>query len=152
MAAVTFHVLDLFRVNQNNGGAIDFEDPGTIVKTAIVTAGYTPDQNTHEFFSDVGANEVSGTGYTAGGNVMSNGVVSVDGAGLMTIDIDDPAAYAQDGAGFSNARRSIVYVDTGSAATSPIIGFSDDYGADQGNVAGVFQSAVNAAGLIIGAR
>ena len=152
MAAVGFNAFDQFRVNQNTAGSLDFELVGTDIRCAIVTAGYTPNQNTDEFFSAVGANEVSGTGYTAGGNAMANGIVSVDVAGLMTIDIDDPAAYAQDNAGFSNARRSIIYSYTGSAATARLIGYSDDYGADQGNVAGVFQSAVNAAGLMIGAR
>jgi hypothetical protein len=45
-------------------GDIDF-DTDTF-KAMLVTSSYTPNKDTHEFRDDV-TNEVSGTGYTAGG-------------------------------------------------------------------------------------
>ena len=45
-------------------GDIDF-DTDTF-KAMLVTSSYTPNKDTHDFRDDV-TNEVSGTGYTAGG-------------------------------------------------------------------------------------
>lgn len=149
MPAVTFNGYDKFRQNSFNGGAIDITT--ATLKMAIVASGYTVDQNLHDFFSDI-TNEVVGTGYTAGGNACANGTVSLSGAGLVTVDCDDPAAYTQNAGGFANGRRSILYDDTGVAATSPLIGFSNDYGGDQGNVNGDFSTTINAAGIFTAAR
>ena len=153
MATVTFNLYDKFREGGQDGNSVNIETPGgNGIKCAIVTAAYTVDQNLDDFFDDIGATEVTGTGYTAGGNVMANGLVTIDGVGLVTVDIDDPAAYAQDGSGFSDGRRSIIYHDTGTASTSRLIGYSADYGTDQGNVAGQFSTTVNVNGLYTMAR
>lgn len=125
---------------------------GTL-KIAIVKATYTPDQNLHEFWSSVSAGEVSGSGYTAGGNACAAPLWSgPDGAGLLSFDASDPATWAQNAAGFANGRRAIAYYDTGVAATSRLMGFSADFGADAGNVAGDFSVAINAAGLYTAPR
>lgn len=42
------------------------------IKIALLGAGYTPNLDTHEFFSDVSAQEVSGAGYTAGGATLAS--------------------------------------------------------------------------------
>ena len=154
MAVVTFNLYDKFREGGWDGNEINIETPGgNGIKAAIVTAAYTLDQNLHDFWSDVEANEVSGTNYIAGGNVLLNGAVTVDGAGLVTADIDDPAVWAQSGAGFSNGRRVILYHDSaGASTTDRLIGFSNDFGSDEGNVAGPFTVQVNAAGLYTAAR
>jgi hypothetical protein len=153
MASVTLNLYDKFREGNFDGNAINFETPGgNGVKCAIVTGAYTVDQNLHDFFDDIGANQVSGTGYTAGGNVLANGAVSVDGSGGVTVDLDDPATWSQDGAGFTDGRRAIIYLDTGTASTSRLIGYSDDFGADKGNVDGDFSVSLNASGLFTSAR
>jgi hypothetical protein len=149
MPSVTLNLYDQYRKNNFNGGAVDF-DTDTI-KCAIVTASYTPDQNLHDFWDDANSNEVSGTGYTAGGNLMDNGVVSVDGSGNVTVDLDDPSTWAQDASGFNDGRYAIVYKDTATASTSPLIGYGD-LGSNKGNVDGDFSVAVNASGLITSAR
>src|ERR671926_414352 len=56
-------------------GSIDL-DTDTI-KVALVTSSYTPDQDAHDFFDDV-TNEVSGTGYSAGGASLANKAVTAD--------------------------------------------------------------------------
>ncbi len=154
MPAVTFNLYDKYREHSFDGAAINIESPGGPgLKCAVVTSVYTLDQNLHDFFDDVNANEVTGTGYIAGGNVLASGTVTIDGAGLVTVDAADPATWVQNGAGFSNGRRAIIYHDTaGAASTDPLIGFSDDFGADKGNVDGDFTVQVNAAGLFTSAR
>jgi hypothetical protein len=150
--AVTFNCFDVFRRKQISGNGVVNLTTLT-VKIMIVTAGYTPTQNTHDFRDDLGATEVSGTNYTAGGNTLANPVAALDGAGNVSIDFDDPAAWAQHAAGFSNGRRAIAYIARGGAASADeLIGYSNDFGADQGNVGADFQIQLNAAGLLTGAR
>lgn len=149
MPAVTFNLYDRYRMKSQDGTGVNVETPGgNGIKCAIVATGYTPDQDADDFFDDV-TNEVTGTNYTAGGNVMSNGSVSLPdaGTGLVTVDIDDPGTWLFDASGFTNGRRAIIYLDTGTAATSTLIGFSNDFGSDQGNGNGDFNVTVNASGL-----
>jgi len=153
MPSVTLNLYDKFREGMFDGNHINFESPGgNGVKCAIVKSTYTPNQNTHDFWDDVSSTEVSGTGYTAGGNVMSNGAASVDVSGNVTVDLDDPATWSQNGAGFTDGRRAIIYKDTGTASTSRLIAYSDDFGANKGNVDGDFTITLNSAGLFTSAR
>lgn len=153
MVAVTLNLYDKFREGSHDGNAVNFESPaGNGIKAALVTNAYTPDQNLDDFWSDVSTNEVSGTGYTAGGNVLSNGTVTLSGAGVVTVDADDPAVWSQNGSGFTDARRVIIYEDTGTASTSRLIAYSDAFSADKGNVDGDFTVTLNASGLFTQAR
>ena len=151
--AVVMTAYDEQRHGMYDGRAINHETPGgNGIKIALVTAVYTPDQNLHDFWNDVLANEVSGVGYTAGGNVLANGIVTKSVAGLITIDFDDPATWAQSVGGFTNARRAIAYLDTGVSTTSPLIGYSADFGADRNNVDGPYSITLDVNGLINSAR
>ena len=135
-----------FRLNDQNGAV-----SGTL-RVALVTSAYTPNQNTDDFWNDVSANEVSGTNYTAGGNAAASPTYTMSGAGLETFDASDPATWAQDAAGFSNARRAILYYDTGTASTSRLVAYSDDFGSDRGNTGGDFSISFDAAGIYTNAR
>lgn len=143
--ATTLNLYDLFRdavADPTRAAAV----AGTL-KLAHVTATYTPNQNTHEFFSSI-TNEVTGTGYTAGGNACATPTwTGPDGAGVLTFDASDPAQIAQNAAGFSTARRAILYYDTGVAATSRLVGYSADAGADYGNISGALDVAFSASGI-----
>jgi hypothetical protein len=152
MPAVTFNLYDLFRKKQASGSGV-VNLTSLTVKAMVVTAGYTLNQNTHAFRSDLGANEVSGTGYAAGGNTLANPVVSMDGAGNVTVDFDDPTLWSQNAAGFTNGRRFVIYIARGGLASADeLIGFSNDFGADKGNVDGDFSMQVNASGLFTSPR
>ncbi|HFE45914.1 MAG TPA: hypothetical protein ENJ18_10565 [Nannocystis exedens] len=146
---MVWNIYDRYREGQHDSRQINPET-GTL-KAAIVSSLYTPDQNVHEFFSDI-TNEVSGTGYTAGGNQCLNPAVTMDSAGLITFDADDPAQWAQDPAGFSNGRRFILYFDTGVTTTSRLLAFSDAEAADFGNVSGPLTLQMAAAGIWTNAR
>lgn len=148
MPSVTVNKYDRYSLALAEGNGVNMEAPGgNGIKVAIVTVSYSPNQNTHEFWSDI-TGEVTGTNYTAGGNVLANGIATLSGAGLVTVDFDDPAAWSQSGTGFSNGRRFIIYHDTGVAGTSRLIGYSNDFGADQGNTTNDFTMTLDSAGLL----
>ena len=96
------------------------------IKVALVGALYTADKDAHAFFDDV-TNEVSGTGYTAGGKVIGNLSVAQDNAN------DRAALHADDltwALATFTARAAVIYKTTGNAATSPLIAFMD-FGEDK---------------------
>lgn len=143
-----------FLLTQMNGGSdttggstanaarvVDF-DTDTI-KVMLSTSTYVPSATGHATKTSV-TNEVTGTGYTAGGIALS-GVSVVDSAGTITFDASD-ITWAQNAAGFSNARIATIYKDTGTAGTSTIIGWID-FGSDKGNVAGDLIIQWNASGI-----
>ena len=55
---------------------VDF-DTDTI-KVALLSSSYTPDQDAHDYFNDVSTYEVSGTGYTTGGNTLASKTATVE--------------------------------------------------------------------------
>lgn len=99
--------------------------PDTI-KIALTTSSYTPNQDTHDFFDDI-TNEVSGTGYTAGGATLASKTTAYDSSTNETrLDAADPSWAT---ATFTT-RYAVVYKDTGTASTSPLLGYVD-FGGDQ---------------------
>jgi hypothetical protein len=48
------------------------------IKVMLCTSSYTPSQGTHQYKSSI-TNEVTGTGYTAGGTTVASVSVSVSG-------------------------------------------------------------------------
>lgn len=80
------------------------------VKVALVTSGYTYSA-TDQFYSSVSASVV-GTPQTIGSKTFTNGVF--DGA-----DVTFSAVTG------SQVTRLVIYIDTGSAATSPLVAYLD---------------------------
>lgn len=136
----------------NNGklklvnGGIDL-DTDTI-KAALLTASYTPNIDTQVFLSDVNTNEVAGTGYTAGGATLTNAALTVDTTNdRVYFDADDTT---WPNSTITGARYVLLYKSTGSAATSPLIGYIDLL-ASKSTVADTFylQWALPAVGAIL---
>lgn len=150
--ATTLNLYDIFRRKQLSGnGAVNLQS--LTLKMMLVTGTYTPNQNTHDFRDDLGATEVSGTNYTAGGNTLATVTVNLDGSGNITIDANDPATWAQSASGFSNARRAIIYIARGGASSADeLVAYSNDFGADLGNVAANLDITLSASGIITSAR
>ncbi len=116
---------------------------GDTIKVMLCTSSYTPDQDAHDFKDDI-TNEVSGTGYTAGGATLASKTVTYTGASnKLVLDAADSVWTT---ASFT-ARYAIVYKDTGSAATSPVLGFVD-FGANQTVTAGTFTITWDADGVL----
>lgn len=112
------------------------------VKVALCTSSYTPDQDADEFFDDI-TNEVSGTGYTAGGETLTSVAVTYTGASnVCKLDADDVTWSTAT----ITARIAVYYYDTGTAGTSPLICY-DDAGSDVSSTAGDFKLTVNTGGI-----
>lgn len=120
---------------------VDF-DTDTI-KVALVTSAYTPDFDAHDYFNDV-TNEVSGTGYTAGGATLGTVTVTLDTANDR---VDFDAADTQWTSSTITARAAVIYKSTGTATTSPLIAYID-FGSDQSSSNGTFTIQWAAAGIL----
>lgn len=95
-----------------------------------------PAQDTDDFIDDANANEVSGTGYTAGGVALAGKGLSYDaGTNELRFDFDDPVWGP--GATIAGIRNAHLYKDTGSAATSPLLAYTT-FAADQSVSNGTF--------------
>ncbi|OGS41380.1 MAG: hypothetical protein A3K77_06395 [Euryarchaeota archaeon RBG_13_31_8] len=113
------------------------------IKVALCTSGYSPNQDTHEFLSDI-TNEVSGVGYTAGGKLLENKTETYTALTNTTKwDADD----TQWAASTITARYAILYKSTGNAATSPLIAYYD-FETDQSGVLVTFKITWPTEGLI----
>lgn len=112
------------------------------IKVMLSTSAYTPNQDTHQFKSDV-TNEITGTGYTAGGVTLGTKSVTYDTA---TNEARLIAANAQWTTATFTARYAVVYKDTGTGSTSPVICYID-FGSDQSVSAGTFTIAWDATGV-----
>jgi len=133
-------VYNAFKKNIMNG-TIDL-DTDTI-KVMLVTSDYTPDIDLHDYKDDV-TNEVSGTGYTAGGKALTTTSVTQD-------NTDDEGVFDADDVTWSSstitARGAVLYKDTGAASTSPLICYFD-FTSDQSSSNGDFTIQWNAEGII----
>jgi len=104
-------------------GEIDF-DTDTI-KVMLCASGYTPNQDSHRYKSSV-TNEVTGTGYTAGGATLASKAVTYNAStNTLTLDAADP----QWPSSTITARYAVFYKDSGTAGTSPLLCYWD-FGAD----------------------
>lgn len=113
------------------------------IKVMLCTSSYTPNQDTHEFKSDL-TNEVSGTGYTATGVALANKALTYTaGTNVIMADADDTSWTSST----ITARYAVIYDATPATdATRPLIGYVD-FGADQTTNNGTFQITWNAAGI-----
>lgn len=113
------------------------------IKVALATSTYTPNQDTHDYFNDI-TNEVTGTGYTAGGATLGSKTVNyTSGTNTQAFDAADTSWTTST----ITARYAIIYDATpGTAATNPLIGYVD-FGADVSSTAGTFTITWDAAGI-----
>jgi len=109
--------------NQFKSKLVDGSDVDLIndtIKVALLADTYVPDIDTQEFWSDVVAHEVSGSGYTAGGQTLSGKALAVDTVNDRSVFTADDVEWA--GATLT-ARFLAVYKDTGVAGTSELLGY-----------------------------
>lgn len=130
-----------FKKHIMNGG-IDL-DTDTI-KVMLLDSNHSNDIDAQEFIDDVSANEVEGTGYTAGGAALASKAVTQD-------DTDDEGVFDAADLTWSNstitARYAAIYKDTGTPATSPIVAIID-FGEDKVSSAGNFTITWAAEGIL----
>jgi hypothetical protein len=93
-------------------------------KMMLVTSTYSPNKDTHADRADV-TNEVSGTGYTAGGKTVTC-TVARDNANDRTTLTFAAESWASS---TITARGAVVYKSTGTAANDLLV-FYNDFGGD----------------------
>ena len=115
------------------------------IKVALLTNAYTPNQDAHNYYDDVVANEVTGTGYTAGGNTLANKTNTYNsGTNVIVLDADDTTWASST----ITARYAVVYDATPATnATKPLIGYVD-FGSDQSSSNGNFTITWDATGIV----
>jgi len=113
-------------------------------KVMLCTSTYTPDQDAHAYQDDV-TNEVSGTGYTAGGEVIANTTWTYTaGSNTWALDGDDVSWPGST----ITARHAVIYDNTPALASAkPLIGYQD-FGADQSTSGATFSLQWNASGIV----
>lgn len=89
------------------------------IKIALLSSSYTPNQ-AHQYFSDVSASQVSttNTGYTAGGATLGTKTLTANG---NTYTARSAAAQWTAGSAGLTARYAVVYKDSGTPSSSPLI-------------------------------
>ena len=85
---------------------IDLDQGDAYFTCTLVTSSYVPNAGTHDTWADASANELSGSGYTTGGDVAT-GVTWVESAGTVTWDWSTDPAWTASG-GSITARFAII--------------------------------------------
>lgn len=129
-------------LSQLMAGNIDFDSDN--FKVALLTSSYTPNQDGNSNWSDISSNEISGTGYIAGGNTLANVTVITDNANNR-VDVDADNVVIPNST--ITARYAVIYKDTGNPATSTLIAYTD-FGSDAISTNANFTIRINSAGFV----
>lgn len=104
-------------------GSIDF-DTDTF-RRMLTTSAYVENKDTHDFRDDV-TNEVTGTGYTAGGQI----VVPTLTLDLTNDRLDITFPSSTWASSTITARKAVVYKSRGGLASADELVYVNDFGAD----------------------
>lgn len=115
------------------------------IKAALFNNSVTPnfDTNTAYAASPFATNEITGTGYSAGGVALATKTLTVV-AGSLVFDADDPAWST---ATFSAARGALIYDDTIATPVAKPALCLISFGADFAVTAGTFTVQLAAGGI-----
>lgn len=140
MASGLFCLPMEYNLEQTANFNIDFNDTtADRFKVMLTTSSYNPDYSGDSVKSDVD-NEVSGTGYTAGGKSLTSITFATSG-GTITWDAADVEWTSST---ITGARYAVIYDDT--LTNKPLIG-AVDFGGDFSTTAGTFKITWNASGI-----
>jgi hypothetical protein len=117
-------------------GAID-ADTDTF-KALLVTSSYSPNKDTHDKRDDV-TNEVTGTGYTAGGVTTACTVTKDTANDRVTLQF----AAVSWATSTITARALVIYKSRGGASSADELVAYNDFGSDVSSTAGTFSVAAS---------
>jgi hypothetical protein len=103
-------------------------------KVILTTSAYTENKDSHDKRDDV-TNEVTGTGYTAGGASTTVTVAAVDTA---NDDVEITIGAASWTTSTITARKAVVYKSRGGASSADELVCVIDFGSDVVSTAGTF--------------
>lgn len=120
---------------------VDWNDGN--VKCMLLADTYVLNQDIDDYLDDVNTHEVTGLGYTIGGQVLVNPTITYDGpTNIATFDADNvswnPVTLT--------ARWAVIYYSTGTSATSPLLLYID-FGGNKSPSNGPLTINWNAAGI-----
>lgn len=99
----------------------------------LVTSAYTPNKDTHDFRNDV-TNEITGTGYTAGGKAITAVVQAVDATNDDVEITFGPVEWTSLTA--SGVRQIVVYKRRGGASSADELIYCQDFDTDASVISG----------------
>ncbi len=109
------------------------------LKCALMDNTYTPNQDTDETWAGISGDEVSGTGYSAGGATLASVTLTYTGAtNTLSYDAADPSWSDST----ITARYAVFYSSTSGYLISYI-----DFGEDKTSTAGLFKIELDSAGI-----
>lgn len=114
----------------------------TAVKGLLTTDTYAPNFDTHDFRNDV-TDEVTGTGYSSGGQTITGTEITLSG-GVLTWDFADPAWTSST---ISSAMCLVTYFNVGSSSTDQLLLLLDFVSAVTTS-AGTLTVQINASGAM----
>ena len=117
-------------------GDIDFDSNS--FKAMLVSSSYVPNKDTHDFRDDV-TNEVSGTGYTAGGAASAVTVTKDTANDKVTIQFG-AVSWASS---TITARGCVYYKSRGGASSADELVAYADFGSDVSSSGGTFSVAAS---------
>lgn len=146
MAVTTYWYAKAFIATFNK--EVDYQS-GAKINDVLCSSSYTPNQDTHDFFNDVTNQLSTANGYTAedgsdtGHPVVSPAITTTNN--VANLDSSDPQ-WTFTGAG--NTARIYVQTDVtaGSAASDPLLWWSDFGQNETASGGGTFTYVVNASG------
>ena len=94
----------------------------TVIWGLLVTDAHTPDFDAHEDRVDITNEVTAGSGYTAGGQLLTNTSLTVSTNGTIIYDINDESWVTST---ISDAMAIVGYYSTGVAANDFLIWLSD---------------------------
>lgn len=108
-------------------------------KLSFMATTFTPNSNTHQYFSDISASVASGTTAVTLGSVTT----TIDsGNNRVELDTADPSLSTVT----ASTNKYCLWVDTGVASTSPVLATIDIVEGTLSPVAGTLSITVNAEG------
>lgn len=115
----------------------------TAVKVLMVEDGHTPNFDTHNFRDDI-TNEVSGTGYSAGGSTLTSTELTI-ASGVLTYDAADVSWTTST---IPNAMAAVGYFARGGASSADELYWLSDFVSAVSSSAGTFTIQWHANGII----
>ena len=139
--AITQTLTDTFLQDCLDGGH-NLGNGGDTLKIALYTSSATLGATTSAYTT---SNEVSGTGYTAGGATLSSQAVAYDATNQVAFfDAADPAFTTAT----ITARGALIYNNSKSNAAIAVLDFGSDFSSSNGTFQVQFPSAAHNTALI----
>jgi len=139
--AITQVLTDTFKQDCLDGGQ-NLGSGGDTLKIALYTSSATLGATTSVYIT---TNEVSGTGYTAGGATLSSQAVAYDSTNNVAFfDAADPSFTSAT----ITARGALIYNNSKSNAAIAVLDFSSDFSSSNGTFQIQFPSAAHNTALI----